>query len=143
VPCSNGEDTPTVVAWTYPSVFDQVTPDHVARIRTIAASGSYRKDSRSADWIGRPVAEMLDLDLEDEADRKQLKQILKTWFANHVLTTKEGQDDNRNKRMFVVPGAWAGEERTAPAANDLTALASVLTEWKKASASRKPGASTG
>src|SRR5262249_57417828 len=63
---------------------------------------------------------------------KQLKQILKTWFANRVLATKEGQDDNRNKRLFVVPGAWTGEERTAPAANDLTALARLLAEWKKA-----------
>src|SRR5215831_5020150 len=116
VPCKNGEDTPTVVSWKYPNVFDQVTPDHVARVRTIAASGSYRKDSRSGDWIGHPVAEMLDLDLEDEADRKQLNKILKTWFANRVLTTKEGQDDNRNRRMFVVPGAWADAEQGSPTA---------------------------
>jgi len=114
VACQNGEDTPTVVAWKYPNAFDQVTPDHVNRIRTIAATGKYRKDSRAEDWIGKPVAEMLHLDLDDEADRKQVSKILKTWFANRVLTTKEGQDDNRVKRDFVVPGNWADAEQAAP-----------------------------
>jgi hypothetical protein len=57
VPCANGEDTPTVAAWTYPNAFDAVTPEHVHRVRTMAAEGNYRKDSRAEDWIGRAVAE--------------------------------------------------------------------------------------
>jgi hypothetical protein len=113
VACKNGEDTPTVVSWKYPNVFDQVSVEMVNRIRTIAAEGKYRKDSRSDKWIGRPVAEMLDLDLEDEADQAQVKKILKTWFANGVLKTTEGQDDNRNKRVFVVPGRWTDAEQAA------------------------------
>jgi hypothetical protein len=113
--CKNGEDTPTVVSWKYPNVFDQVTTDHVTRIRAIAAEGRYRKDPRSEDWIGRPVAEMLGLDLKDEADRKQVNKILGTWFANGVLMTKEDLDDNRHKRVFVVPGNWTDAEQAAPA----------------------------
>src|SRR5262249_52954537 len=102
VPCSNGQDPPTVVPWTYPNAFDQVTPDHISRIRTIAADGSYRKDSRSKDdpWIGEAVADMLDLDPDDEADRKQINHILKTWFANGVLATAEHQDKHHKTRKF-------------------------------------------
>jgi hypothetical protein len=109
VTCANGQDTPTVVPWTYPNVFDQVTIDHVTRIRTIAAEGAYRKDPRSKEgpWIGEAVADMLDLDLNDETDRKQLNKILKTWFNNGVLATEERPDDQRKKRKFVVPGpSW-------------------------------------
>jgi 5S rRNA maturation endonuclease (ribonuclease M5) len=110
VPCANDEHTPTVTAWTYPNAFDAVTPEHMRRVRTMAADGRYRKDSRAEDWIGRAVAEVLDLDLEDEADRKQVKDILKTWFANGVLDTKIQKDDIRHERAYVVPGNWADED---------------------------------
>jgi hypothetical protein len=55
VPCANGEDTPTVAAWAYPNAFDIVTVEHMHKVRAMAAAGSYRKDSRSEDWIGRAV----------------------------------------------------------------------------------------
>jgi hypothetical protein len=76
----------------------------------MAAAGSYRKDSRSEDWIGRAVAEVLDLDLNDEADLKQVKNILKTWFANGVLDVKPRKDETRHERNYVVPGNWADDE---------------------------------
>jgi hypothetical protein len=105
--CDNGEYTPVVTTWTYPNAFDTVTTDHMHRARVIAAAGSYRKDPQSDDWIGKPVAEMLDLDISDDADRKQLKSILKKWFANGVLDTKERYDEQqRKKRPCVVPGNW-------------------------------------
>src|SRR5262249_61831634 len=69
VPCANGEPTPTVEAWTYPSAFDAVTPEHMHRVRTMAAKGRYRKDSRAEDRIGRPVADVLDLAPPDQPDR--------------------------------------------------------------------------
>src|SRR5262249_5701571 len=106
VRCANGEYTPTVAAWAYPNLFDAVTPDHMHRVRAMAAAGSYRKDSRSEDWIGRAVAEVLDLDLNDEADLKQVKNILKTWFANGVLAVKSQKDEARHERAYVVPGNW-------------------------------------
>jgi AAA domain len=109
VPCANGEHTPTVESWSYPNAFDAVTPEHMHRVRTMAAEGRYRKDSRAEDWIGRAVAEVLDLDLEDEADRKQVKDILKTWFANGVLAVKLEKDEARHERAYVVPGNWADE----------------------------------
>lgn len=74
------------------------------RVRAMAAEGSYRKDSRSENWIGRAVAEVLDLDLEDEADRKQVKDVLKVWFANGVLDVKPQKDGTRHERNYVVPG---------------------------------------
>jgi hypothetical protein len=110
VPCANGEDTPTIVVWSYPSPFDSVTAEHMQQVRAMAADGNYRKDSRAEDWIGRAVAKVLDLDLENQADRKQVKTILKTWFTNRVLTTKNCNDKTRRPRVYVVPGDWADEE---------------------------------
>src|SRR5262245_8429320 len=112
VPCANGQDTPTVVSWTYPNAFDKVTPDHVSRVRSMASQGSYRKNAQSEDWIGNAVAEVLDLDLDDDADRKQVKLVLKTWFDNGLLTTEGRLDQWRKEKLYVVPGNW--NEPAAP-----------------------------
>ena len=112
--CANGQDSPTVTAWTFPSAFDDVTVDHMHQVRAIAAEGNYRKDSRSEDWIGHAVAEVLGRDMDDEADRKQVKQILKTWFENRVLTAEPRRDEHRKTRVFVVPGGWKEEASNEP-----------------------------
>jgi hypothetical protein len=49
---------------------------------------------------------VLDLDPDDEADKKRIKAILKKWFANGVLTTAERKDEHRHAKKFVVPGNW-------------------------------------
>jgi hypothetical protein len=106
VPCANGQDTPTVVPWKFPGVFDGVTTDHMHCVRAIAAQGQYRKDSQADDWIGHAVAEVVGLDIDDEAGVAQVKAILKEWFKNGVLATETREDSNRMKRPFVIPGAW-------------------------------------
>ena len=73
----------------------------------MAANGNYRKSDQAKDWIGYAVAEVLDLDPSDEADKRQIKAILKKWFANGVLDTKDRYDEQQRKnRPFVVPGNW-------------------------------------
>jgi hypothetical protein len=104
--CDNGEYTPVVTTWTYPNAFDAVTPEHMHCVREMARTGSYRRDPQANDWIGKAVAEVLDLDPGDEADRKQIKAILKKWFANGVLDTEPRKDKDSKKRPFVVPGNW-------------------------------------
>jgi hypothetical protein len=45
--CGNGQETPTLAAWNYPSAFDTITVEHMHRVRALAAEGTYRKDPRS------------------------------------------------------------------------------------------------
>ena len=115
VPLANGDDIGVPKSWTYPGAFDAVTPDHVHRVRTMAATSSYRKDPQADNWIGKAVAEVLGLDPEDEADKKQTKTVLKVWFENGVLATEERKDpETRHSRAYVVPGNWDEEaEETA------------------------------
>jgi hypothetical protein len=81
VPCANGEDTPTVTSWTFPGAFDDVTPDHMRRVRAMAAEGNYRKDSRAENWIGRadpPPSNWSDLryvfDIKEDCNGKEAIQ---------------------------------------------------------------------
>ncbi len=102
----NGDAVAVVTAWKYPSPLDRITPDHMRKVREMAAEGDWRKDARSEDWIGRAVAEAADLDLEDKADRLTIKAALAAWIANGVLATKARKDEHRKERPFVVPGDW-------------------------------------
>lgn len=91
-----------VEPWRYPGLFDDVTTAHLTRVRLMASSGSYRADPQSVDWIGRAVAEVMELDADD--DRAKIKAILRTWFKNGALVTVERKDKKGMVRLFVEPG---------------------------------------
>ena len=104
-PNAIGDIVGVVVPWRFPQPFDNVTPDHMRRVRDMAREGEYRADPRSPDWIGHAVAEVLDLDPED--DKARIKAVLKAWLANGVFKVAKRKDETRRERSFVVPGAWA------------------------------------
>jgi hypothetical protein len=115
VPCANGEDSPTVASWTYPSAFDKVTPDHMHRVRAMAAGGQYREDPQAANWIGIAVADVLGLNAKERVDKKQINAVLKTWFKNGVLAAETRKDEKtRKRRKYVVPGNWTDAAAATP-----------------------------
>jgi AAA domain len=99
------DEVGVVVPWHYPAPFDGVTEAHMVKVRTMAAEGQYRSDTQSDDWIGRAVAEVLRLDVDD--DKARIKAVLKVWIANGALKVVERRDGAQRKvRAFVVPGDW-------------------------------------
>jgi hypothetical protein len=103
----NNDDVGVIVPWHMPGAFDGVTTAHMHQVRELARGGQYRADSRSPEWIGNAVADVLDLDAEGEADRKRIKSILRTWYEAKVLAKVERRGENRKMFMFVEPGSWA------------------------------------
>jgi hypothetical protein len=63
-----------------------------------------RADSRAKNWIGKAIAERLNLNLANKADLAQTKRILKTWIGNGVLAIDTRDDDHRKKRDYIIPG---------------------------------------
>jgi RecA-family ATPase len=108
---ANSDNVGVVVPWSYPSALDEVTPEDVRWIRELVrAEPDHAYDSRAKDWVGIPLAERLDLDPEDKADRAKLKKILRTWRANGVIEIVERTaPDTRHKRSFVKPGKRGDE----------------------------------
>lgn len=114
VSLANGDSVATIRPWRFPAALDGVTVDHLRRLRALAGAGSYRRDPRSPDWIGRPLAEMLGLDIGEKGQAARIKNILKAWFANGALTVEIRPDQQRKPREFVVPGVWDEEDDGAP-----------------------------
>lgn len=103
---SNGDNVGVLERWVFPDAFDGLTTADIEWVRTLVREKEFRADSRAADWIGKPVAERLKLNLADDADKARVKRVLKTWTMNGVLATEVRHDRNRNKCEFVVPGNW-------------------------------------
>lgn len=91
-------------AWKYPGAFDDVTIDHVNKIRTNCASREWRESPQAKKWVGKMVADVIGLDLDNPADKYKVKRQVKTWINNGVLKVEELFDDSRQKRKFVMPG---------------------------------------
>jgi len=102
----NGDHVAVVEPWQFPLPLDGITTQHMHAVREKARTGEWRKDSKSDEWIGHVVAEILGLDTENEDDLNKIKAILKTWFGNKVLDTATRKDDHRKQRQFVIPGNW-------------------------------------
>jgi hypothetical protein len=102
----NGDQVGVVEVSDYPDPLARITVEHMRQVRARAVEGNYRKAALSPDWIGNVVAEVADLDLDEEADKKTIKAALKKWFTNGVLAEDEREDEKRRPRKFVVPGDW-------------------------------------
>ena len=67
---------------------------------------TWRASPQAGDWAGRAVAEVLGLDLSDDAIKARVRSLLKTWQASGLLTIEDAFDDHGVKRPFVVVGKW-------------------------------------
>jgi hypothetical protein len=114
----NGDEIACASPWKPPDPFKGVSTADMHKCRELARTGAYRKDSRSKDWIGYPVANALKINVTHDAENKKedvarIKQILSKWYKNKVLATEKRKDDARHEREFVVPGPWQAEVETS------------------------------
>jgi hypothetical protein len=111
----NGDEIACASPWKPPGPFQGVSTADMHKCRTLAQTGTYRLDSRSAEWIGYVIAEVLNIKVAHGADNNgkdlaRIKQIMKTWIKNGVLTIEKRKDSSRKERQFVVPGSWTDVE---------------------------------
>lgn len=107
----NGEDGGDSVGvatpWSPPDAFEGVTTHHLRAVQARVADGSFRHSAQSPAWVGTILADVLDLDLDDPANKKRVQDILGQWIENEALAVVEGKDDKGNARKFVVVGSPA------------------------------------
>ena len=93
-------------SWSWPDPFDNVSVLNLKDVQRRVAAGNYRAYPSAKNWVGYMVAEVLDLDIEDEADKAKIKGIIKTWLKNGLLKKVEKKDKRRTDRPFIEVGKW-------------------------------------
>jgi hypothetical protein len=102
-----------VTPWEWPDPLANLTVrDVIAAQKAVSQGGPWRKDSQAKDWVGKPIAEALKLDLDSQADAAKVKGALKAWLASGALKEIEKDDDKRRARKCIVVGQWANDGKT-------------------------------
>jgi hypothetical protein len=98
---TKGDSIGVVTPWKWPDHLDGVTEQDFEAAAVAIRAGRWRENSQAKDWVGRPVAEALKLDLDNEADWAKVTGLLKSWIKTGSLIVVEELDDKRMLRKFV------------------------------------------
>jgi len=92
------------IPWHWPDTFAGISDSDLRAIQNQVAQGRWRENVQAKDWVGKPVAEVINLDITNKAHRARIAALLKTWIKSGALVVVEGEDANREKRSFVEVG---------------------------------------
>ncbi|WIA57807.1 AAA family ATPase [Sphingobium sp. WTD-1] len=96
-----------VTPWTPPDAFEDVRIEHLTKVQEeIHRRGNVRASPQSNRWVGHIVAEVLDLDQKDDADRRKINSIIRQWVMNGALKEVTQPDSNGDPRPFIEVGRW-------------------------------------
>jgi hypothetical protein len=116
----NGDSVQVVEYWEFPDAIQGVKPEDMEFIRAVAREGTHRWDSRAKEWIGNAVAARFGLNVEDKADKEDIKKILAGCVKAKMIGIERRPDINRQMRDFVVAGPGVGDGREAGSIADKT-----------------------
>jgi hypothetical protein len=71
------------------------------KVAAVIKRGKWRENSQARAWVGKAVAEALDLNIDDKADRTKITGMLKVWRAAGSLIVVDGFDENREAKKFI------------------------------------------
>ena len=96
-----GDSVGVVTAWEWPDALAGVTGADFERAAAKIRSGRWRQNAQAKDWIGKAIAEALDLNVESKPERAKVTGMIKAWLAAGSLVIVEGEDEKRMSRKFV------------------------------------------
>jgi hypothetical protein len=95
--------------WTYPVAEPpRVNQFEIKRVLTkLQEGGPWREDPRSKKepWVGIPIAEVLDKNINIEADKRVIKGLIKDWLVSGILKIETSKDTYSKTKSYVVAGS--------------------------------------
>ena len=105
----NGDNVGVAEPWKWPDPFTDISAADLLRVQRLIGEGEYRENSRSKDWAGSVVADVLDQDVSDPYVRTKIKGVIDTWVKNGALRIVELPDKTRHMRKYIRSGRVAHE----------------------------------
>ena len=107
-----GDDVGVVTEWHWPHLSVEISADQLLTICDAIIDGKWRRDQRANDWIGKPIAHVLQLDIGNQSHKVKIKALVKNWIGQGALILTMGFDIHRNERSFVELGDWSKAQPT-------------------------------
>jgi hypothetical protein len=105
-PQDPGDEVGVVETWQWPDLFGEVTVENAKEVQQRIAKGEWRADPRAENWAGKAVAEVLGLDLQNEAARAPVRSLLAEWRRTGALKVIKRRTEGRKIRDFIEVGEW-------------------------------------
>ncbi|MCJ2039555.1 AAA family ATPase [Methylobacterium sp. J-059] len=105
-----GDSMGVVSEWEWPDPLASVTTaDLRAAQAAVRAGGPWRENVQTDNWVGKPIAQALHLDLTDKAQRAKVQRLLKVWISTGMFVVVTGEDAHRKMKSFVEAGEPAND----------------------------------
>lgn len=102
---ANGDSVGVASPWEVPPDVPLYSAEDVRAVQALAASQTFRRDFRAADWIGHAIGGEIGLDSYDPANRGRLDRISREWIRLRYFVIEKRKDSGRKERDYLVPGA--------------------------------------
>lgn len=105
VHAANGEWVGVAVPWEWPTdINDDLSPEVVRKIQDAVQGKSLRMSNQAADWVGKTVGPILNLNPDDPDDKKAIGKKIDHLLKRRMLVSYQAEDERRKKREFIKTG---------------------------------------
>jgi hypothetical protein len=96
-----GDSIGVIVKWKWPDPMDGITGADFTAAAMEIRSGRWRESNQAKDWVGKPIARALRLDLDSKQDRAKVNGLVRAWIRSGSLVVVEEPDEKRMPRKYV------------------------------------------
>lgn len=98
-----------VTRWARPDPLEGVTLKHLIAVQRAIDGKSYRENIQAKDWIGYPIAEVLEIDDPKAGGKAKINAALKMWLRSGALVVSTAIDKKGKNRPIIEVGEWADD----------------------------------
>jgi hypothetical protein len=96
-----GDSVGVVTTWQWPDPLAGMTGADFDKVAAVIKGGKWRENVQASAWVGKAVAEALEMDASNKSDRAKIIGMLNVWRAAGSLVVVEHQDEKREMRKFI------------------------------------------
>jgi hypothetical protein len=96
-----GDSVGVVTKWEWPDFLAGITGRDFDKAAAAIRAGRWKESIQAKDWVGRPIAKALGLDLDSKIGKAKTKELIKVWIKAGSLVVVEEKDDHREIKKFV------------------------------------------
>lgn len=103
-PSRPADNVAVATAWERPDILHGFTSDHLRQLQRRLDAHALRKDAQAIEWVGYAIAEIAELDRDDDGHVARIKAVLAAWLEDGSLAIEPRDNGKGGTSPFVVTG---------------------------------------
>jgi hypothetical protein len=96
-----GDSVGIVTKWEWPDHLAGITASDFDKVAAVIRGDKWRQSPQAGKWVGKAVAQALNLNVANQGDKAKIVAMLKFWLGAGSLVEVEGKDEKREIRKFI------------------------------------------